>query len=118
MAHSISLSDAITLTTNYRNGKRDILKPSVDENILPICETFDRAEIDSLLAQTGCEKLRLYFGLNEDENVCAILVGVNENDEDMIPSTDSEDQLGTRRMILERGHRCPPLCPPKSALNS
>ena len=40
--------------------------------------------------------------------VCSVLVGVDDEDEDMLGN----------EYVLERGQRCPEECPPPSALNS
>jgi len=107
---AITLSDAITMTTTYRDNKDSILAAKVDPDVLPICETFDRQDFDDLLAQTDCEKIRIYLGMNEKLDIRLIAVGVNSDDEDILP-TDEE-------LIMDDAERCPYVCPPSSALNS
>lgn len=112
MSHDISLQTAIDMTTRYRNNRAAILNPDQPSpDILPFCETFDRAAIDKLLEQTGCEKFRIYYGMDSELNIHAILVAVNDAGEDILPSGTST------AVILEVGQRCPHICPPSSPLN-
>jgi hypothetical protein len=54
-----------------------------------------------------------------DENllVHAILVGVNENNEDILPAETSSLTTTEDDPIMEQSIRCPPDCPPASPLN-
>ena len=107
--HEISLQQAIDLTTRYRANQ-----PAN----APICETFEIAAINHLAAVTGCAYLRIYYGMKEDMNIYAVLVAVNADNEDILPSqTGSSPQDDGDPVILEDGFRCPPDCPPKSPLN-
>jgi hypothetical protein len=113
MSQFISLQDAVTMTSSYRQNKEAILSNSYkNQNILAVCETFDKNYIDSVLGQTDCQKLRVYYGMDTDSKVHAIIVGVDSNGNDILPkgSTDA--------YIVEQGERCPADCPPSSALNS
>jgi hypothetical protein len=84
-------------------------------DVLPICETFKRNAFDDLLSQDGCVGIRFYLGMDDEFKVVLVAVGVNENDEDMLPV--SEDFLTDENKILENGYRCPTTCPPPSVLN-
>ncbi len=107
---AITLSDAIALTKTYRDNKDGILEPKVNPDVLPICETLDRADFDALLAQKDCQKIRIYLGMTEKLDIRIIAVGVNSDDEDILPTGDE--------LIMENGARCPYVCPPPSVLNS
>lgn len=109
--HRISLSAAIDLTKRYRNNR-----PAT----LPICETFEADTIISLLSESGCKYLRIYYGMDSNNDVHAILVGADEQNTDLLPATDSESDLEAagENQILEDGYRCPRNCPPPSKLNS
>jgi hypothetical protein len=107
------------MTTLYRAEKENILATAYrDQNILPLSETFDRAAIDAILIEDGCTAVRIYYGMSEDLLVHAILVGVNEDNEDILPpsgnllSNETDDEV-----IVEQGIRCPPDCAPSSPLN-
>ncbi len=117
-SHEISLQTAIDMTTLYRDYRETILASNYqDLDILPLSETFNRDAIDQLLAATGCAGIRLYFGMDEDKKVHAVIVAVNSSNEDLLPAssqlTEEEEAI-----ILEQGQRCPPACPPASDLNS
>lgn len=109
--HFISLQDGIDLTTLFRTNRETVLDGDYRGNdLLPICETFDRDAFDTVLAQTGCEKIRIYFGMDEELQVHCVVVGVDDHDNDML----SEEE----HKILENARRCPTDCPPSSDLNS
>jgi hypothetical protein len=113
--HDISLAEAIEMTARFRDNRNSILGETYQEqNILPICETFSKSAIEDVLSQDGCEGFRIYYGMDENLKIHAILVGVNDENEDILPSEIEE----TGGVILEDGQRCPPSCPPASPLNS
>ncbi|MDB5196348.1 MAG: hypothetical protein JWP88_719 [Flaviaesturariibacter sp.] len=109
MAHEISLDEAIKMTTLYRENKKAI----DPQSLLALSETFDRSALDRILAQGDCKKLRIYYGMDEKKGVHAILVGVNEKDEDILPKEGMEGD----GELAEDGRRCPNECPPESPLN-
>jgi len=114
-SHFISLSTAITMTAEYRQNYEAILAPSVqNQAVLPLSETFNRAALDALLAKSGCEGIRIYYGMDENSKVHAILVAVDENNEDILPGSNIETEPA---YIVEQGQRCPVVCPPESVLN-
>ena len=107
----ISLQTARDMTTNYRSGKENMLKTALqNQGYLPICETFGRAAFDTILSDSNCTKVRVYLCFGSNNKVRVLVVGVNANDEDILPS-------GTEDKIIEDGVRCPDVCPPPSALN-
>ena len=116
MNHEISLETAIEMTTIYRAQKEAILEPAhQNQNLLAISETFDATAIRKVLDQTGCASMRIYYGMDKDLKVHAIIVGVNESDEDMLPGVNLAG--GEEDVILEDAYRCPTHCPPPSPLN-
>ena len=112
----ISLETAIDMTALYRTNREIILQTiyrGID--LLPLSETFSRGAIDAILAHEECAGLRIYYGMDENEKLHAILVGVNVDNEDILPTgslNEAEDPV-----IVENGQRCPPSCPPPSDLN-
>ncbi len=106
--HRITLSAAVALTKLYRDNR--------PEN-LPICETFESAAVLSLLSETGCQYLRVYYGMDANNDIHAVLVGADEQNADLLPASDEETGTGVNE-ILEDGYRCPRNCPPASKLNS
>lgn len=115
MSQFIDLQQALEMTSLYRAERENILALAYKGNdILPISETFDRDGVDNVLAQTDCVKVRIYYGMDEELKVHAIIVGVNSEDEDILPSASLTNGGGTG--ILENAQRCPDDCPPGSAL--
>jgi hypothetical protein len=139
MAHEISLEKAAHMTARFRkiNSATDAPKN------MPVCETFERDAIERILRHSKCKKLRIYYGMDEEDQVHAILVGVNDKNEDILPAgstgitamasadsviTDTEIAAGTEVVvvketieygeIIEDGQRCPTQCPPESPLNT
>ena len=119
--HFITLERAKEMVRMYREQRRNILKPEyAGSSILPDSETFNREAIDRLIAQPRCAGLRIYYGMDEQLNTHAILIAVNENNEDLLPSADSSNMENPEStgepVILEEAVRCPPNCPQTSGL--
>jgi hypothetical protein len=122
MSQFISLQTAISMTSLYRSQRDNILKTEYqNQNILALSEAFDRTVFDAVLAESGCQGLRIYYGMSADLKVHAIIVGVDENGNDILPSSNAaaaaegEEDDG---YIIENANRCPPICPGDSPLNS
>ena len=82
------------------------LKPEyANTDILPLSETFNKDIFGELGDQEGCVAIRSYLGMDENQKVRLIFVGVNVDDEDIL------------EYIFEHGNRCPPICGPASPLN-
>lgn len=109
MSEFISVNDGATMTTSYRESRSGILAAGVPVDVLPICETFAKADIQTLLDHQDCESLRIYPGRDQDGKIIFVLVGVNGNDEDILDNDYA---------VLDRAKRCPYICPPSSPLNS
>ena len=118
MSHFISLEEAIEMTTLYRQESENILKPAYqNQNILARSEAFDKAAFDTLLAKNGCAGLRIYYGMDAQLKVHAIIVPIDANGDDILPSANlTATEEGED--IVERGLRCPDICPTDSPLNS
>jgi hypothetical protein len=110
LTHQISLSEAVDMTTLYRANR--------PENF-PICETFEKASIQSLLNQSGAVSFRIYYGMKTDMSVHAVLVAADSSGNDILPTSASllTDGDGDGE-ILEDSVRCPVNCPPESPLNT
>ena len=116
-SHFISLARAIEMTTLFRTQKENILAAAYqNQDILPVCETFHRSDVDTLLAKEYCQAIRVYMGMDEQLKLRLIIVPVNEDAEDILPASSLTATTGED--IVEEGHRCPPSCPPPSPLNS
>ena len=117
-AHIISLQHAAKMTARFRQHHEDILAPAYKkQNIIPNSETFNRHDIEKILAEDNCAAVRIYYSMDESLKVHAILVGVNDSNEDILPPQSNQPQ-STAPVIAEEGQRCPDICPEKSPLNS
>jgi hypothetical protein len=114
MSKLIPLQQAIEMTTLYRKEKENILDPAYrNKNILCNSETFDRSDIDTILSEPDCVDLRIYYGMDSELKVHAIIVGVNSKGEDILPSSEATGAAETEDgHISEEAIRCPPTCPP------
>ena len=115
MNNFISLADAIAMTQTYRTEKENILAiPYKQQDILPICETFDRAAFEALLNEQDCRYIRIYLGMGSDLKIRVIAVGADSEERDILPASAGDGDGN----IVEDGMRCPTICPPASPLNS
>jgi len=111
MSQLISLQDAIDLTSNFRSNKETILDSTYrNMGTLPICETFEWQDIKDLMDQTDCSGIRVYLGMDSNDKVKIVVVGINSSAEDIL-TRDAE-------LIAEEGDRCPPGTVASSPLNS
>ncbi|RYY67644.1 MAG: hypothetical protein EOO12_00350 [Chitinophagaceae bacterium] len=109
MNHEIDLQTAIDMTTRYRGALQKLLNPDF-QGAMPLSETFDISAFQTLMEQNPA-KIRIYYGMQEDNSIHAVLVGVDANDNDMFPGQPEDGK------IMENGTRCPLACPPASVLN-
>lgn len=118
-SHFISLTKAIDMTTRFRAQKENILDSNYrNQGIIPVCETFNRSDIDTLLGKQDCKALRVYLGMDENLEIRLIIVAVNEQAEDILPLSSVAENNEEEEDIVEEGHRCPVICPPSSPLNT
>lgn len=86
----VSLDDAARWTANYRNSERF-------DGVNAIFYGINH--LNSLLSQRACQGIRIYKAIDDDGNPIMVLVGTNEDGNDI-----------TDGYILERGVGCPPNC--------
>lgn len=125
MDHFIPLEQAREMTRRFRENRDNVLVPEYKGRyLIPDAERFDRSAFDRVLAQPGCTALRIYYGMDENLDVHAIIVGVDENNRDQLPpasthtsdTTEGSDSTDEPQ-IIESGQRCPPECATDSELN-
>ena len=120
MRNFITPAQAKKLTRNFRHNRQRMIKDEFrGPKTLPLCETFDRAAFDALLAQPGCTHIRIYLGMDEGHEVKLVAVGVNEKGQDILPDVERTSDFNvTTGVIVEEGQRCPDNCPEGSYLNT
>jgi len=94
----ITLAEGSKMTAAYRAtiSTGDTIALAVGKNL-----------VNSILGQTGCMGIRMYFALDKDGNNQLVLVGVDANGDDM-----------TAGVIVDKAYACPPYCSQKNPLNS
>ncbi len=124
LQQSIPLTDAAAMTRRYRENKTLILQPQYAPEILALCETFNKDGIVALTSNPNAVGIRIYYGMDENLLVHAILVGVDAQGADILPPATTVSATRTVTAnddgdddILENAIRCPPTCPPPSDLN-
>jgi hypothetical protein len=122
MSDFIPVNVAAAMNADYRTNRELILKTEYQgKDILCICETFQKGQVQTLLDKSGCAALRVYYGMDDSMKVHAVLCAVDENNADILPpktevrsrslTVDGDD------FTLENAQRCPEECPPPSQLN-
>lgn len=96
--HSISLEDAAKLTANYRSNAGP--NPA-------LAGFFGEETLKQILNQTHCVGIRIYYGEENDGTPTLVLVGADEDENDLIDGK-----------IAERELPCPPYCSVQNTLNS
>jgi hypothetical protein len=96
--HHITLSDAATLTFNFR------MQAGPDAVLGGF---FGKQAVIAILSQEAAVGLRYYYGLDDQGQPHLVLVGVDKNGDDM--------QHG---LLAQRAISCPPCCARANELNS
>lgn len=92
----ISLAKASEMTSNYRSQN-----PGET-----IAHFFGKDIIQRILSQEGCMGIRIYYGIDQDETKQLILVGADENQNDII------------QLVADLSFPCPQTCSTHNPLNS
>ncbi len=91
MAEFIKLEEAVKLTHAFQGS--EIGKEQT------ISAIFEREIISQILDQEGCEGIRIYNALNEENKITFVLVGYNKDFNDM-----------TDGYIADKAFSCPKQC--------
>lgn len=102
--HKITLDQAVGMIKRYRQQYK-MLTQSEFASSLPYAETFNKTIFADLANQPDCVAIRSYLGMDDQNNVRMIFVGVNDKNEDILPA-----ETGDGGSIYEFGQRCPPIC--------
>lgn len=105
MENIISYELAKNFIERYRQNWQNVPTAGYADS-LSLTETFSAEAFRKLLDQPGCVGVRIYYGMNEDLKICAILVGVDAQDRDMVGALKG----GEEDVIIELGKFCPPFC--------
>lgn len=97
-SHDISLNEAAAMTKRFRESG-----PSTQI----IAHFFGGAAINAILQQTGAVGIRIYYGLNEENQKQLIVTGVNSAGNDLYQG-----------LLAERSVTCPIDCSSANPLNT
>lgn len=95
--HIITLSEAETMTHAYQNAPQF-------QGLTVACR-IDNSAYQEVMTQPGCVGVRTYFALNAQSELTIVVVGVDDNGDDM-----------TSGVLLNRAYDCPSECAPNSPL--
>lgn len=112
MKNLVRLSDAKLMVKTYLENKSKVIP---NDSTLPNTETFESEAFVALLKQPDCVKVRLYYGMKENLEICAIIVGVDSNGNEIYIENNSLNGEGDT-YVIEDGLRCPPICPPANKI--
>jgi hypothetical protein len=105
IVHFIPWQDAVAMVNNFQTEKQRILsgESSIGPNTLLDYETFNVPAVLAIMEQPGCVGFRIYSGMNDNNEICCILVGVDVNGQDVIVTN------GNCALLLcdEEGQRYP-----------
>ena len=113
----ITLARFLQMKQAYADNKNSILQPPYQgSEFLCISELFNIDAINNLAAVDGCAGMRIYYGMDSDKTVHAMMVAVGQDGRDILPDAQAPKfaaAVGTKPPpIVEEGQRCPPSCPP------
>lgn len=92
----INLTEGASLTSKYRASHPTWTKGHL----------VGKDRINEILAQSGCDGIRIYYGENNDGSQELVLVGVDSSGNDM-----------TSGVIVDRALKCPTYCGTANSLN-
>jgi hypothetical protein len=110
MKNTISFETAKAYIERFRSNRDNIEVPEF-KGSLSFSETFEVEAFKALVDQPGCVGVRIYYGMKDDLKICAVIVGVNAENQDVV----GDYRTGERDIIIEDSELCPPVCAPISA---
>ncbi len=93
----IELDKAASWTANYRNANSQGIK----------AHFFGKDILNEILAQEGCEGIRIYYALDDDGTQQLILVGADASENDMVDG-----------VVADYSRPCPNVCGVSNSLNT
>jgi hypothetical protein len=94
----ITLEEGAAMTARFRN--------TVQQGTV-VAQFIGKEKLIELLNQPNCVGVRLYYGIDENNQNSIVSVGVASNENDL-----------TNGLIIDRNIKCPPRCSKSNALNS
>ncbi len=83
--HLIPINEALDMIQNFANNREAMLDPSMRGNdTMPLYETFNLQAIHDLICQPTAIGFRIYPGLDTNQKVRFVLVGVDGDGQDIL----------------------------------
>lgn len=105
----VNLTTGKELLDRYKETRPTLLQTGLSIDILTLSETFSKGDLDEIFKQNGCEKFRVYFGMNTDDTIGLVITGVDSTGRDILPPGSE--------IIAISDSKCPPDCPLPSPIN-
>jgi len=130
--HFIDRAEAKRLIDNFQETQYELVNPKLaraqkEFGVLPTWEAFNEKSILAILAQPGCEGIRIHYGLKKEDKsgeivpmMVAVVVGVDKEGKSMwgaaavakpvakMQAMATERGVEDEGVILEDSQRCPP----------
>ena len=130
--HFIDRAEAKRLIDNFQESQYELVNPNLvraqkEFGVLPNWEAFNEKSILAILAQPGCEGIRIHYGLKKEDKsgeivpmMVAVVVGVDKEGNSMwgaaavtkpvakMQVTATARGAEDEGVILEDSQRCPP----------
>ncbi len=98
----------------YRAYKDNPAAHSFPKTSLPYHSDFTKDAFVKLVQTTGAEKIRILYGMTEDDVegliVHAISVALDANGHEILPPEGDGGLQDGDPVIVDEGQRCPPMC--------
>lgn len=115
-SHRITLGRAYEMVARYQENMDKILNPNLEaEHVLAKSETFRKDALIDYLSKDMVHYVRIYYGMSENMQVHAIIVGADKDGNDILPKPIVPGQPPTGEddgELFEEAVRCPTACPP------
>lgn len=112
--HEITVDQAVQMINNFGTVRQTMLaREFSNPNTLPVSETFNLEAIDAIICQPTAVGFRVYMGLDAQQQVRLVLVGVDGDGKDIVQRTNenpgyrAESATTVSTKVYETGQRWP-----------
>lgn len=112
--HEITVDQAVQMVNNFGVVRESMLaREFTGRNALPISETFNLEAIDAIICQPTAVGFRVYMGMDNQQQVRLVLVGVDGDGKDIVqrttenPGFRAEAAATVSSKVYETGQRWP-----------
>lgn len=102
--HSISFEVAKAMTQRMEGKRNELNNCLKNDHAVPISETFNSDAIRIIIDQPNAVAFRAYLGLDDENKLSLMFVGVNQNGEDII---NTNGLVKDNPSIADTGQRFP-----------